>query len=677
MARWWQGFDWRFIQTNLREIDMADINADQYVRDMQAFGATIAMINTSGIIASYPTKLPYHYQSQYLTGDSLKTIIGKCHTAGIKVFARTDFSKIRHPVYEAHPDWAYRSIQGQIVEYVGNVHVCLNSDYQQKYALEILRETLEELDVDGIFFNMGGYITRDYSNVYHGICQCDNCRRLFRDKTHLKLPTVEDPNDSVYQAYMVFKSETSNACNQRVYEFIKSLRPDILINHDIRTESSGFIRQESATALDRSLPHWPYSGSEDTKWVRGSFPEYISSNTTVDFIDFPIRHVAVSPYQQALRLYQNLANGGSVDYYLIGRLDNHADQSGYAGIKKVFAFHQAHRELYHDLQADCRTVVLTGEHWGGRGSGDMNEFFGLYRALTESHQLFDVMFLNRLKTVGLAKYKTIILPDLEVIDDETAALLDAAVASGKTLISTGNSGYCNKGNVERMENALACMRFAQKTIARDIRGAYLTIDDRSWIQHLSHTRLVAIDGDYLYSTYAPETEQWLKLLPPQPFGPPERCYPVWAAVDYPGIAGARFGSGKAYVLPWYPGRFFYRQGYENTMDFLVDFFEKIIGMQPVGGDIPPTVEATVLHRPGESFRLFHLVNNNGHFSTTFYPPSTIPDISCRLGLDVPQVRSVKSLTSGQPLAFTWTDGELAFTVDRLGAFEAILIEGED
>jgi hypothetical protein len=33
------------------------------------------MINTSGILASYPTKLKYHPQSPYLKADSVKKIL--------------------------------------------------------------------------------------------------------------------------------------------------------------------------------------------------------------------------------------------------------------------------------------------------------------------------------------------------------------------------------------------------------------------------------------------------------------------------------------------------------------------------------------------------------------------------------------------------------------------------
>jgi len=103
---WWEGWPWRLVQTNLREIDMVDIDADRYVASLRDLEATVAMINTSGIVASYPTALPFHTQSAFLLGDDLAAIIEACHAAGIKVIARTDFSKVRHELFERHPEWA-------------------------------------------------------------------------------------------------------------------------------------------------------------------------------------------------------------------------------------------------------------------------------------------------------------------------------------------------------------------------------------------------------------------------------------------------------------------------------------------------------------------------------------------------------------------------------------------
>ena len=56
---WWERWPWRLVQTNLREVDMRDMDAERYVASLEAFGATVAMINTSGIVASWSsTALP-------------------------------------------------------------------------------------------------------------------------------------------------------------------------------------------------------------------------------------------------------------------------------------------------------------------------------------------------------------------------------------------------------------------------------------------------------------------------------------------------------------------------------------------------------------------------------------------------------------------------------------------
>ena len=88
MSNWWEGYPWRMIQTNMREIDMIDMDAELFVQELQAFKATVVLVNAAGIIASYPTELPYHFQSPYLKGDSLADIISTCHAAGIRVPGR-------------------------------------------------------------------------------------------------------------------------------------------------------------------------------------------------------------------------------------------------------------------------------------------------------------------------------------------------------------------------------------------------------------------------------------------------------------------------------------------------------------------------------------------------------------------------------------------------------------
>jgi len=88
MAHWWETHPWRMVQTNLREIDMADIDAVVFAQELKEFGATVVNLNAAGIIASYDTKLAYQPRSQYLTGDSLLQVVDACHAQGIRVIAR-------------------------------------------------------------------------------------------------------------------------------------------------------------------------------------------------------------------------------------------------------------------------------------------------------------------------------------------------------------------------------------------------------------------------------------------------------------------------------------------------------------------------------------------------------------------------------------------------------------
>ncbi len=669
MKEWWKGWPWRFIQTNLREIDMIDIDAERYVADFKEFKATVAMINTSGIIASYPTKLPYHYQSPFLKGSSLAEIIAACHKAGIKVIARTDFSKIRRPIYEMHPDWAYVSVEGRIVDYNGDVHACLNGGYQQEYALKIIEETITTLDVDGIFFNMGGYKTSDYSHAYHGICQCANCKRLFRERFGLTLPKVEDMSDPAFRKYQLFTRETAREHKAKVDAFIRKIRPEILIDKAFEL-GSGLIRQESNTGMDRALPHWQYNGSDNTKWAVGSYPGMQSSNTTVDFLDYEYRHTAVSPHQQKLRLVEGLANGGGIDYYLIGRLDNHEDKSGYAGIKEAFAYHAAHEEDYRDLESKASILLV-------KPAESQNEYRGWFRFLLESHQLFDVCVVGAAADISWDRYRTIVLPDIRFMSDALASRLDSFAQSGGTLVASGRSGFYDQDFESRAVPALKSLGIRSvDAIRADMRGAYfkLSAADQKLLPRFALTSLAYLDGEYVFAAYDGKAAQYLKLLPPQPFGPPERCYPLNPPVDRPAFTVNPYGKGRAAWFPWMPGALFHRQGYPNTSDLVVDVLESVLGLEPVRGSLPAMVQVTRLARRDGKGELVHLVNHSGHFGVSFFAPATLSEVS----VDLPwerKPRSVKSLVTGAAHEHAWAGGRLAIKVPKLGLFEALKIEG--
>jgi hypothetical protein len=62
---WWNRTPIRLIQTNLREID-ALMDVDAFVKSIEDASANVVLLNVGGIVANYPTKLPFHYRNTYM-----------------------------------------------------------------------------------------------------------------------------------------------------------------------------------------------------------------------------------------------------------------------------------------------------------------------------------------------------------------------------------------------------------------------------------------------------------------------------------------------------------------------------------------------------------------------------------------------------------------------------------
>jgi uncharacterized lipoprotein YddW (UPF0748 family) len=95
-----------------------------------------------------------------LFGEALK----EAHTRGIRVIGRFDLSKTQKAVFDARPEWFFKRSGGEPAIYNGLYSACINGGYYREHALKILTEALERYEVDGLFFNMCGNQSADYSS---------------------------------------------------------------------------------------------------------------------------------------------------------------------------------------------------------------------------------------------------------------------------------------------------------------------------------------------------------------------------------------------------------------------------------------------------------------------------------------------------------------------------------
>ncbi len=153
--------------------------------------------------------------------------------------------------------------------------------------------------------------------------------------------------------------------------------------------ASDLIRMEVQRAVDRPQPEWPYQAGEQARWAAAHGQGKTFSSTSAAFIDFAWRFVSETGACHALRFAQQLANGASLDHYLVGTFDQD-DRKSFPAISRLFHWHRRNESHYADLRSAARVGLYhsfkTGLYRGATETADLGNapFRGAYRALLEA-----------------------------------------------------------------------------------------------------------------------------------------------------------------------------------------------------------------------------------------------------------------------------------------------------
>lgn len=670
MSKWWNEIDWRCIQMNFREIDMLDVETDKIIESLKEFNATVFMINTGGIIASYDTNLPFHHKSEFLKGDSLKDIIDACHKENIRVIARMDFSKIREDIFKMHPEWAFRTPNNDVVNYNGNISACLNGGYQQEAIFDILGEVIDMLHVDGFYFNMPGLRVFDYDLNFHGLCHCDSCKTKLHNRfginipefTSVKLPTKITNKELVTAGrtpdmfkYAQFQNEEEQKLTHKLRSFIRSKDENCAImNVD-------FKRSESNAEVGAELPRLVYHASMQTRMNLGINQDMVSSNTSVDFLGFAFRHISVSPALQKLRLWQTLANFGGLDYYLIGRIDNHLDKTAFNAVKKVFNFRAEHEKIYANLINQAKVLLIHNSH-PQKASHEVN---GWVIALTENHIPFAEVHQSLITDANLDKYDVIISEG--EISKQISLKLESFVAQGGTLLLSGKLA-----SDEKTKELVGVKE--HEVYDRDMRSCMFVVNEQEHkvFKNLAETEVVFFGTKYDKHIYQGGVDQLLKVSSPQRFGPPEMVY--GSGVDnYPGITVNTYQKGRVLYVPAEVGSTYFREGWENTGLFMADVLLNVIELRSLAPQLSKTAEVTLGYNKDNHYDIVQVINANGFFGSQVYDPTPIHNVDLIIPVK-DKIKAVKQLSNNQSLAYELKDQFVSIHVDQIDEYEAIIIE---
>ncbi|MDJ1505938.1 alpha-amylase family protein [Xanthocytophaga agilis] len=673
---WWKANNLRVIQTNLPDYE-AGLNTDSLLSALTCFSANTLLINAGGIMAFYPTKLPFHYTNPYMKENMLGDVITKCHRAGIRVIVRFDFSRAHESIYKAHPDWFYISSKGERMINNNMYVISINAPYEQECLFKIVEEVMTLYPIDGIFINMPGYQTRNsYINKYYGIDQNDYDKQRFaKFSGGMTLPVTEDKNDPVFQKYEEFKKFTADEIIQRLHTLVKSKNKQIAIC-TYSDKYVDIIRHESQATS--SIPYWPYTASDNVSNARNSFPDHIISNASIQQISFQSRYNAIEPEEVAIRLYENIANGSGLDISLMGDFQNYEDERNYDIIKEVYAFHKKHEPYFGNYTSPAQVAIVAPGAWP---SGEpAQEYRGIQLMLKEAHIQYDILEDAQVGELeaSLQKYRILILPDIIHLNEKSLAAITKACQQGMHLIATNRSLTDHPKTLESVFGVTPVTNYP------DGSGYYLAPDNKQLFKHFDQQKMLFWKFNLGLYTMAKADSVFLPILTPGRPGPPE-IIGGHQPSGYHAMAVKKHPVSKAVILPINLGRLYYLHGYEQHKNILLDVIDYLFPEvnQLVQTNAHPRIETILqkfrknlpenLTRQAEDGYILHLVNLTGFSGNTYFTPLTVYGLTFKVKTDF-KPNSLFLLSSRKAIPFTWNNGFVTFTLDRMEQFSSVILE---
>ncbi|MEV5828726.1 alpha-amylase family protein [Spirillospora sp. NPDC052242] len=639
-------------------------------------GADTWLVNAGGIVAFYPTDLPFHARNPFLadrpSGDLLGDAVAAAGRRGVRVIARLDLSKVTAAVAAERPEWLFSSAAGEPQIYNALYSTCPSGDYYRQRALEILDEILDRYAVGGFFVNWFNFNERDYSEVVHGVCHCASCIARFAEFSDGRaLPGIHETAD--LPLWLRYTAATLEELGRKYTAHLASRDRDLAL---VLSKGAPVVYREGNNAF-RHMPGkelWPHATAEAVSAHVSARPEAPLVLNVPAHVDSTYRMGAEQPEHVAQHLIQAIARGGNPSTYILGA-PGRLPMASVSLARRVTRFHRERHDLYATLRpAATIALVRSGDGRGGHAGlgGALEEFRGTYRALQERHLPFDVVGLRDLAAMGagrrLDRYRLVVLPDVGPLGAETAEALDAFVERGGNLLTTGGSGITAEGGVE-LAASPAARRIGGIVSGEEVWSTYATLDEQP---HADENRfagsVVPVYGTNARYVWKPGTEKAGSVLAQAPWGPPELSYGHTPGGD-PAVASIRYGSGASSMITWTVGRTYREFAKTEIREHLLRVVEPLADVR-VGASLPEQVEL-ILGRDDEGY-VVHLLNQTGARRRSFGPHVPVGDGRLVLHRATGDESAV-SLVTRQELGTRMDGGALVIDLPVIDLFEVVRI----
>ncbi|HEY7056345.1 MAG TPA: beta-galactosidase trimerization domain-containing protein, partial [Vicinamibacterales bacterium] len=650
------------------------------------------LLNGGGILAFYPTQVPYHHRSEFLgTRDLFGELSAAAKARGMRVVARMDCNYAYKEALDAHPEWFERNRDGSPRPHGESpwlFKTCMFSPYFTEQMPAIYREINSRYQVDGFFTN--GWPSTGSLTV----CSCESCQRVYRTIGGTPPPETDATNLTYRRFYDASMERIQTVWTSWQRVVTEGGRESVYVGNlggGIRTVKN--VRQLAEAAAWFNADHQGRS-SDTPIWdcaQQGRVAQAVMEGRAITNVTGAYsnsqptwRHVAKAPAETVMWMAQTTASGMVPWFHWLG--GSPEDTRWKATGHDFYTWLAANEPHFRNTRSVANLAVLYPQRTiafyrsGSRDRVPTSEYLqGLYYALLEGRFLFDFIHEDQLSADRLRKYKALLVPNAAYLDDEPCQAIRAYVRSGGSLLATFESSRYNGWGEPRPDFALSDVFGARAdgALIGPLGNSYMRIDAQ-------HPILEGFDGTALLpgpESRVPirstiEAPPALTVVPNYPAFPPEMVFPRTPRTDSPaavlheapGAGRVAYFAGDVDRTAWRSGNVDLSRLLQNTVDWL------IARQRPVTIDGDGIVESFAWQtKPGYALHLLNYTNPNMTRGSLrrFYPVG-VQDVGFAIQRGQ-RVTAVRALRADQPLTFRQEDSTVRFELPSVVDYEVIAL----
>lgn len=667
-------------QVNFSEKDVAEADIRAWADYWASAKVDAVQINVTGMIAFYPTKVPFHKRSRYLNG---RDFFGECCRAakarGIRVIGRLSPDLQWEEALEAHPEWFVRDREGKPVppfsRTPGLFQTCMFSTYYTEQTVAVMREVNSLYDVDAFYAN-------GWPNWNMPVCYCNVCRTL-------PTPGTQEYRERFMERAIKLWDLFDRIAKERSADniFFGNLGGGYRTGVDL-LRLAKHCEWFNADNQGRTSPSPGWGASQQGRVAQCVMKGKTITNVTGAWsTGSPMwRNAAKSPAEAEMWMAQTAASGMAIWYHWLGAQtglgeDRRWQETG----RRFLEWHASHKRHFMNVRPIAKIGIVLGQRtqnfYRPPGEGDAGETVqGYYSALLEGRHTFDFIHEDDLGPESAGRYAALILPNVAFLSDAQCRQMEAYSRAGGSLLAEFETSLYDERGSARSDFGLAALFGISKTGGRaGSRGFENSFYARIERQHeilagFSGTNWTA--GAEWRVPVRAESAPVMTVVPPYPAYPTEATYTTMTRTSEAAVAIKETGSSRLVYFAGDMGRTFWRSGHPDPLRLILNALDWMLrGRRPVRVEGEGLIEIFAWEtEAGFAIHLLNMNNPNLHRGVTLRHS---PIGEQRVRFELPRearIRRVTALRGGRQLQFRQGGRQVEFTVPGVVDYEVAALE---